>query len=313
MEKYLRKDNVNLYSKMRWNSLTASNASASTQYQRKYMFHNYSICSMKKLYTLFAVLVGASVMAIAQPKLEIVGGDTYDWGTRTETGNPIKLVKLAAKIQLKNVGNQELKFDTVKVGCGCTAAPLEKKNLKPGESTNMNVTLNVGLGTGEITKSLTIFANDESSKNGRVMFLKTNIVRPITMNPQSLNFTEVVPGQETSAKTTFKNTWNKAITFTRIFATKGVKVDKQGPVKLNPGDSLQVTASYTPTEDGYFNSTLIIETDSPEYPPFEVSAYGNVKNPDPNAAPDPNVIKVTPTPAKAETPAAPAAATKKKK
>ena len=53
---------------------------------------------MKKLFTsvvaLFAVL---SFNALAQPKMEIVGGETYDWGRYVVKDNPLKLVNLDAK------------------------------------------------------------------------------------------------------------------------------------------------------------------------------------------------------------------------
>lgn len=245
---------------------------------------------------MIALVAFASVSVYAQPKLEIVGGETYDWGKVEVKENPLKMVTLDANVKLKNVGNQELIIDTVKVGCGCTHPTLEKKNLKPGETTNLGIGLNVALQSGEIFKNLTIFANDEGSKNGRIMYLKANIFRPITVTPQSLNFNEVVPGETAHSYTTFKNNDTKPFTISRLLATKGVKLEKTGPFTIAPGDTLHVNASYQAKEKGYWNAILLVETDSPDYPPFELSAYGNVK--DPSGKPDPNVITIDPSKAK---------------
>jgi len=42
------------------------------------MFHHYLQCSMKRLFAFLATLLVAGPLALAQPKLEIVGGETYD-------------------------------------------------------------------------------------------------------------------------------------------------------------------------------------------------------------------------------------------
>ena len=246
--------------------------------------------------TLVAFFAVTTLTVFAQPKLEIVGGETYDWGKVEVKDNPLKMVTLDAAVKLKNVGNQELIIDTVKVGCGCTHPTLEKKNLKPGETTTLGIGLNVALQSGEIFKNLTIFANDEGSKNGRIMYLKANIFRPLTVNPQSMNFNEVLPGEVAHSYTTFKNNDTKPFTISRLLATKGVKLEKTGPFTIAPGDTLHIDASYTAKEKGYWNAILLVETDSPDYAPFELSAYGNVK--DPSGKPDPNVITIDPSKAK---------------
>ena len=87
-----------------------------------------------------AVIIGVlwSASLQAQPKLIMVAGDTYDWGVVTDLAAPLK-----SRIELKNVGTQEVVIDEVKPTCGCTLAPLEKNRLQPGESTFMNITLSL--------------------------------------------------------------------------------------------------------------------------------------------------------------------------
>ncbi len=86
-------------------------------------------------------------LLFAQPKIEIVGGDTYDWGTVKRTDDPLR-----AKIKIKNVGTEVLKITEVKPGCGCTTAPLDKNELKPGEEASLDVTLRITGYQGNVTK-----------------------------------------------------------------------------------------------------------------------------------------------------------------
>src|SRR5437667_12794840 len=68
--------------------------------------------------------------AKAQPvgKIEIVGGDTYNWGN-------VQPGELKATIQVKNTGQGDLKITDVHPGCGCTVtSPIDKNPLKPGET-----------------------------------------------------------------------------------------------------------------------------------------------------------------------------------
>lgn len=251
----------------------------------------------KQLTVLVALFVAATAGVMAQPKMEIVGGETYDWGKVVVNDNPLKMVSLDGSVTIKNVGNKDLIIDTVKVGCGCTTPTYEaKKPIKPGGTTTLKIGLNVGLQSGELMKNLTIFANDDPNKQGRVMYLKANIFRPITLNPQSLNFAEVKVGEVTTAKTTIKNNDTKPFVISRLFATKGIKIDHKGPVTIKPGDTLQVTATYVGKDRGYFNGNLIVEADNPDFPPFEISAYGNIKGAD--GTDDPSVIKIDPSKAK---------------
>lgn len=247
---------------------------------------------MKHLRTIVAALVLIPVAALAQPKLEIVGGETYDWGKVVVKNNPLKLVTLETEVTLKNTGNKTLIIDTVRVGCGCTTPTLESKVIEPGKSTKLRIGLNVGLNSGEQLKNLTIYSNADPENTGRIMYLKANVVRPITVQPHSFNFPEIKVGETAKASVTLKNNDTRPYSITTLFATKGIKIDKKAPITLNPGDTLQINATYEGKERGYYNGNVIVVVDDPDYVPFEIAAYGNVKGLD--GSDDPSVIKITP-------------------
>ena len=59
-----------------------------------------------------------------------------------------------------NIGKNDLYIRKTKVTCSCTSSDVDKKILKPGESTNLNVTFDSAGKEGLQVKSITIFTND---------------------------------------------------------------------------------------------------------------------------------------------------------
>ncbi len=236
-------------------------------------------------------LLGA--VAFAQPKMEVVGGETCDWGLITVKDNPLKMVALDTFIIVKNVGTKDLVIDTIKVGCGCTTPHYSTSPIKPGGTQKITLGLNVALSTGDLTKTMTIYANDDPSKVGKLIYLKANIFRPLTLTPQSFNFPEIKVGDTSRFFVRLKNNDTKPFAIERFLATKGLKIDKKGPVSIAAGDTLTINGMYIGRDRGYWNANVIIETPDPDFPPFEISAYGQVK--DDAGVVDPNVIQLDPT------------------
>ncbi len=271
---------------------------------------------MKK-YTLIVLgmCLALTSAVFAQPKMEIVGGETLDWGKVTVRDNPLKMVSLDTFVVIKNVGNKDLIIDTIKVGCGCTTPHYTSDPIKPGKTARVGVGLSAALSSGELTKTMTIFTNDDPSKMGRLMYLKANIFRALTLTPQSFNFPEVKIGDTARFFVRLRNNDTKPFQIERLIATKGMKIDKKGPISIASGDSLTINGSYIGKERGYWNANVVIETPDPDFPPFEISAYGQVK--DSQGVVDPSVIQIDPSKAKdgkitIPNPNAPAADKKKK-
>jgi hypothetical protein len=210
-----------------------------------------------------------AVSAFAQPKLEIIGGTTHDWGTVSIKKSPLK-----ADIVLKNTGSEKLTLNDPKPSCGCTTAPLEKKELSPGESTTMHVTLNVSH-EGPVTKSVTITSNDPKNPNVP-LYLKANVFSALTVSPTYLAFNELQVGKKATSKVVIKNTSDKSITLSDFSATNGLKLRASKPIVLKAGTETEIEAEITPEKAGYFNSTVSIKTNHPDFEKLEFQSYGNV-------------------------------------
>ncbi|MGB9772179.1 MAG: DUF1573 domain-containing protein [Candidatus Kapaibacteriota bacterium] len=226
---------------------------------------------MKRLFVL--VLLTFPILLLAQPKIEIVGGDSYDWGTVKATQDPLK-----AKIKIKNTGTEVLKITEVKPGCGCTTAPLDKNELKPGEEATLDVSLRIAGYQGNVVKSIRIASNDPTNPN-KYLYLKANIFVPISITPTSyFAFNEMTVGKEATAKVTIKNNTNESITITpEQVVPDNLNINIPKKLVLKAGESFDVVAKVVPDKKGYFNCSIKLHTTNSDQKEIIIPGYGNVK------------------------------------
>jgi hypothetical protein len=126
---------------------------------------------------------------------------------------------------IKNVGGDTLRIADVKPGCGCTKAPIEKRQLAVGDSTRVELIFSTGKYSSSVRKSATIMSNAA----GVVPKLAFSAdVRPST---DSLELYTVVPSRVDLDKSdpasqkkpweyelTLKNTTDIGLTFALISA-----------------------------------------------------------------------------------------------
>ena len=70
-----------------------------------------------------------------------------------------------------NEGDDTLRIIKVKPGCGCTAAPLDKSNLGPGDTARVDVFFDSKRLTGLVKKGVTILSNDPDEPLREVSFI----------------------------------------------------------------------------------------------------------------------------------------------
>jgi len=225
-----------------------------------------------KIYSIIAVFIAFTSVMIAQPKLEIVGGTTKNWGKVSPKDSPLK-----ASIVIKNTGTDPLMISKLKPSCGCTTAPLKKSELKPGESTDVEVTFNVSSNTGPVKKTITIETNDP--KNAHINYmLEAEVVRPITILPSSyMTFSTMQVGMEGTAQVKVKNTSNENITIMDpITEPIDMKVNLKGKKNLKPGEEYDMIVKLNPKKAGPINTKLSFKTSSVDFPVVEIFGYGRV-------------------------------------
>jgi hypothetical protein len=209
----------------------------------------------------------------AQPKLEIQGGDTYDWGDVKGTESQVK-----AKVKIKNAGNQLLKITEVKPTCGCTTAPLDKNELKPGEYATLDVTLNISGRSGQITKTIRILSNAPAAQE-KILWLKVNIIRDLQISPSMyFAFQDMTIGYEKDSKVQIKNNSKEVMKLSDFqVEPEGLTINLKGTVSIKPGQEIDLVAKVTPKEVGNFRGSVKFKTTDKDNKEVVLSAFGRVK------------------------------------
>ncbi len=99
----------------------------------------------------------------AGPRISVEPSDPVRGGKGFDFGQAVQNKTLAKEFSIKNYGNQDLVIENVSTTCGCTAALLESKVVKPGGSTPMRVTLETRSSSGNIEKRILVRSNDPTT------------------------------------------------------------------------------------------------------------------------------------------------------
>lgn len=226
---------------------------------------------MNKSIISILAFVSFTLVAFGQPKFTIVGGDEYNWGDVTPKASPLK-----ASIALKNEGSEVLIIQSVKPGCGCSAAKPNKDTLAPGESSTMDVEFNISNYTGVTSKSIAIETNDPN--RSKVFFrITANVNRAIIIKPGPyMPFKELKVGEESASTVYIKNNSNADIVFSDLKVEPPIiKLTIPTTFTLKPDQEIEITGRMLAKEAGYHSSKILLKTNHPDYPTFEIPAYGH--------------------------------------
>lgn len=224
----------------------------------------------RRVLVLGAALVLAAI-ATAQPKMEVVGGTTFDFGT---IGRGVVVDRT---LTLKNVGTDPLVLSGVDAACGCTGSILSDKTIPPGGTGTLKISFNSKNFSGPVQKTATIHSNAAGSPQTIVTFTAT-VTEEISIQPTHFWFRDAQVGSLTTATITVSNNGKSPLTLT------GVKTQLQGLVlrlpkePIAPGKSAQLTAEFKPEaarpvlSDGVF-----VTTSNTAQPQIYIQVFGNVK------------------------------------
>lgn len=218
---------------------------------------------------LFIVFTATTVFS--QPKLEFINGNVHEWGEIPQSQGP-----LTTKIQIKNIGNEELEIFGVKPGCGCTTAPIDKDELKPGEIATVDVILRINKDEGPITKTIEFTTNDP--ENDRITyFLKANVIVPLTLFPDFINLGGFFKDETREGKIVLSNNTKKPITITKVTTfPSSMRVNISKGKVLAPGSNTAVKATAENADVGTYLGKITILTDNEEQPSIEIKVNGQV-------------------------------------
>ena len=211
----------------------------------------------------------------AQPRL--VMDNEVSWGTVIPPTPKKEDQQIHRTVTITNAGDSTLEIGEVRVQCGCTSAPLDKKRLAPGEQTSMHITVSLPAGSGTFSKYVTVFSNDPSGAH--VLRLKADVLRPIQLESGFLAFNRGDVGVPSLAEVELAVHVDSVVTITASTPTPGVRVLTPMPLKASRGERVKIAFEYTPTAPGPFNVIAAINTSLSGYETIDVSGYGVATSP----------------------------------
>ena len=228
---------------------------------------------MKLLINFTVIMFFAIATALSQPKIEIIGGDTYDWGEVDGNQSTLK-----AKVKIKNAGNEKLEIKEVKPTCGCTTAPLDKNELQPGELATLDITLKISGSGNDVSKTIRIMSNDAKEPQ-KVLWLKCKVIRDFQITPNRyFSFQDMTVGYDKTEKVTIRNNSKEVIKLSDFkVEPKELSINLRGEVNIKPGQQIELMATARPNEQGNFRGSVTFKTNNKDNSEVTLNAFGRVK------------------------------------
>lgn len=193
------------------------------------------ICTMVSVF----VLSGNLCFAAKGPKIQF---KELKW----DFGNKKQGEVLTHTFRFENAGDEPLVISRVRTSCGCAAAILSKKELKPGEKGEIQAKFNTQGYYGEQKKFIYVESNDPSESVKQLMISALIEVPPspkIELDSYTTDLGLVLEGEELSTEFNISNTGELELTVTpfhkdAVFFIQGRKLSP--PLKVPAGKTEKV-------------------------------------------------------------------------
>jgi hypothetical protein len=207
-------------------------------------------------------------LALSQPRLDLVGGPTFDFG-EVYSGMTVH-----RDLTLKNTGTDTMVISDVSASCGCTGTLMSSDHIPPKGSGTLSISFNSVKYSGKVQKVVTLNTNDTAHGHVRITFT-ANVIKSLSLDPEYLVFHTSVD----SAVTHDVSIVNSGTAPVRILSAESsdarltLKVTSD---MMNPGDGSVVHCTLAPTAQGVFNGTITIKTDREKIPLINVRFFALV-------------------------------------
>jgi hypothetical protein len=207
------------------------------------------------------------VTAFAQPKLEVTGGTTYDFGD-AYSGTKVERV-----MTIHNAGSDTLRLSDVHAACGCTAAMMATQQIAPGDSGKLSITFNTqGYGGSKPTKQVYLTSNDPVVPKTTISFT-VNVIDALVADPKFFSFDNSKMDTTYTKTITIANPSKEPIKILSVkFPLDQFKIDMM-KTQLMPGEKTQLQVVYHPIKAGTYQDNIEIMTDNKAQPKFLVRVY----------------------------------------
>jgi hypothetical protein len=230
------------------------------------------------LFLFTAAIVSAQVMG---PKMSI-SEPIHDFGDIIEGETVVHNYKVI------NSGGDLLVINSVRASCGCTAAIPEKKELEPGEATEIEVKFNTQGRRGHQKKYVYLFSNDAENPEYRLTFtahIKENKdpdrfkqSPQLSLSKKQHNFGVVTEGDIVDFEMQLKNSGRSDLVISNIRTSCGCTAALLSSKVIEPDDTATLRIELdTADRSGKMTRSIIIYSNDPQRPQQVVTLYVNIK------------------------------------
>jgi len=229
------------------------------------------------------LLIISSISIIPQmlgPKVAVQQLD-HDFGNINE-GEVVKHIYV-----ISNNGGDVLKILDVKASCGCTAANPDKKELKPGESTDLIVSFSSKGRKGPQNKTVTVKTNDPEKPSISLTF-KCNIVVNKTVEnkvgaiiylPETQHdFGKVTEGKKVEYTFKFQNKGTESLIIKDVKTSCGCTAAVVSNSTIKPGEVGSIKVDFdTKSRQGRNSKSITIVSNDTKEPNKVITIYADVQ------------------------------------
>jgi len=186
--------------------------------------------------------------------------------------------KVTHKYVIKNAGNDTLRIRSVHKSCGCTAAPLSKDVIAPGDTAHLQVTFNSAGYMGPVGKVVFMESNDPVQPLTDIEFSANliSVTNPLSFEPPSVIFDTV---RVLPAKITLKitNKDSSAVSFSVLEPPASYIGFKTKKKKLASGETTEAEVTISKSAPaGEFNSSFTLTSSDTQKTRFTLTISGTV-------------------------------------
>src|SRR4030067_3357442 len=232
----------------------------------------------KKIAFLFLIFIAIAYSQLLGPKI-VVQQPLHDFG------DIVQGEKVQHNFIVTNTGGDALIITNVRASCGCTAALPDKKELAPGESTNIKVEFNSTGRIGKQDKIVYVTSNDKENPEIQLKFTG-NVVKQETANVKTssgpslelpktqFDFGKVTEGKVVDHIFTFKNTGSATLTINEVKTSCGCTAALLSKKELAPGEEGTIKVELnTANRSGKMSKNVTIISNDPKEPQKYLTIY----------------------------------------
>jgi uncharacterized protein DUF1573 len=216
---------------------------------------------------LLLLCLGRAVTS-SQPRLDLVGGTTFDFGD-VYAGTTVH-----HDVTLKNAGTDTMVISDVSTSCGCTGTLMSSDHVPPNGSGILSISFNSARYSGNVSKVVTLNTNDTAHGHVRITF-SANVIKSLSLDPEYLVF-HTRPDSDVTEDLSIVNTGSSPVRILSATSSSDRLRIKITSDKMEPGDGSVLKCTLSPGGEGVLNGTITIKTDREKIPVLSVRFFALV-------------------------------------